>query len=290
MRLTRCNSGVVVDGTYLTNHELVVNQTAASLATDVHVMLGINRDESGIDIADRPSANDTFLSYFNAISQRNFPFPPNASSLLGLDDPAHPLLGLFPSLVTDTPSPDDIFNVTTRLFSDALFTCYSLAKAYSAAKHSAFKKTYFFEFNRTYQPAGYSQPWCVPPKTPSHPDGDPEKEYYKCHAGEQMVVFATARRGGLPDRDGKDVPFMQLVVDYWAAFARTGDPNPEFGWLEARGHEGTLKELERTGRWEAVDSDGTMRVLQWGGRQVRLGSGHEEACKALGVPVDALEG
>jgi hypothetical protein len=42
----------------------------------------------------------------------------------------------------------------------------------------------------------------ISPATPSHPHGDPSLEYYKFHAGEQIIVFGTARRAGLPDRDG----------------------------------------------------------------------------------------
>lgn len=150
----------MVDGAYITKHELV-NQTAASLATDVSVMLEFNCDEAGVYVDDLTSPNATF------------------------------------------------------------FFCFS----------------------------------------PKRPHGDP---------------------------DGNDVPFLQLVVDHWAAFATTGDPNPGLGWLRARGHEATLREVQRTGRWEAVDVDGTVtrRILQWGGRQAGLGEGHEEVCRALGVPLD----
>ena len=105
-----------------------------------------------------------------------------------------------------------------------------------------------------------------------------------------MVVFGTGARAGAPDRDGLDGAFMRLVVDYWAAFARKGDPNPERGWLKARGYTGTLEEVERVGRWEAVDAKRpTMRVLQWGGKQVPLGEGHNEVCAGLGAPLDVLE-
>jgi hypothetical protein len=44
-----------------------------------------------------------------------------------------------------------------------LFACNTFAKAYSASKHSAFGATYFFEFNRTYSPRGYTQPYVSNP-------------------------------------------------------------------------------------------------------------------------------
>lgn len=278
-----------MDGTYVTNHELVVNSTAGSMATDVDVMLGINRDESGINIAqdDYPASNATFASYVDHASAKYFGMPANLSSMLGFDK--HSIPGLPPALFNGTASPAQIFNATLRLFTDAQFGCYSFAKAYSAAKHAAFKSTYYFEFNRTYSPRGYTRTWCDPPVGNASTG-----EYFKCHGGEQTTVFGTTLRSGAPDRDGLDVPFMQLVVDYWAAFARTGDPNPERAYLEARGYEGTAREVARVGRWERVvvadeRSRPTMRLLQWDGRQVALGEGHDAFCAALGVPMTALE-
>ncbi|KAL2126129.1 hypothetical protein VTI74DRAFT_1640 [Chaetomium olivicolor] len=171
-----------------------------------------------------------------------------------------------------------------------MFVCYNLAMGYSAARHHAFRATYYFQFNRTYLPREYTQPLCDAPVTAARPHGDPDLEYLKCHVGEQMVVFGNEARAGYPDRDGHDVPFMQLVVDYWTAFARRGDPNPEPGWLRAKGYHETLRELEKVGQWEAVDARRpTMRVLQWGGKQVPLGEGHNEVCRGLGIGLDALE-
>ncbi|KAK3896718.1 hypothetical protein C8A05DRAFT_20363 [Staphylotrichum tortipilum] len=287
--------GIVMDGTYLTNHELVVNSSSLSLATSVPVMFGFNRDETGIFAS--PSAYPTpgtpFTAYIDTITSGAFGPSSNISSLLGLDQytPSDPFPGLPPALFNTTAAtPAQVFDATIRLTTDWMFSCNNFAKAYSAAKHRAFKETYFFSFNRTYSHPFYTQPWCDAPATPARPHGDPDAEYLKCHGGEQMIVFATVARVGLPDRDGRDVKFMQLVVDYWAAFARWGDPNPEREWLRARGYEGTLAELETVGRWEAVEAERpTMRILQWGGKQVGLGEGHTEICEGLGAPLDGLE-
>jgi carboxylesterase type B len=283
-----------MDNHYLTNHELVVNSSTSSLATGVSVLLGTNRDETGIFVDDSnlPAPNQTFTSYLDHLATSMFGAPPNLSSTLGFDKytPSNPLPGLPPSVFSPTATQQEIFNATIRLTSSWLFTCNALAKAYSASKHRAFAHTYVFEFNRTYSPSGYTTSWCDPPATPSRPHGDPDAEYFKCHAGEQLIVFGTARRAGQPDRDGLDVPFMQLVVDYWATFARWGDPNPRKEWLAARGYEGTLREVRRTGRWEEVDwKRPTMRLLQWGGKQGGLGWGHNEICGALGAGLDGLE-
>ncbi|KAK0620561.1 Carboxylesterase family-domain-containing protein [Immersiella caudata] len=288
-------NGIVVDGDYLTYHELVVNSTAASLATNVTVMTGVNRDEAGVNIDAEayPASNTTLAAYFNAEVARQFSMPSNASSLMGLDKPAN--MSTFSgvplganNLLSADLTPAQILNTSVRIATDAVFTCYGLAKTYSAVKHNAFRSAYFYQFNRTYQTAGYTRPWCNAPKTDARPDGDPDGEYMKCHGGEQMVVFGTERRSNYTDRDGLDVPFMQLVVDYWASFARTGDPNPDKGYLQARGHWHTLNQVERTGRWEAVDAESpTMRLLQWNGGQIPFGEA--EVCKALGAPLDVFE-
>jgi hypothetical protein len=43
-------------------------------------------------------------------------------------------------------------------------------------------------------------------------------------------------RLGLPDREGFDVLFSQLIVDYWSSFAWNGNPNPKREVLDARGY------------------------------------------------------
>ncbi|KAK3687842.1 Alpha/Beta hydrolase protein [Podospora appendiculata] len=281
VNLTSNANGVVIDGTYILNRELIVNQTAGSYATNVSIMAGVNRDESGVLIDSYPSNDTSLAAYFDKEIATHFSMPTNTSSILSIYQ--------FPGApAANAATPEAIFNTSMRIATDAIFTCYSLAKAYSGAKHNAFKSVYSFQFNRTYQTSGYTRPWCVPPRTEQRPDGDPDGEYYKCHAGEQMVVFGTERRAGRPDRDGLDVPFMQLVVDYWSAFARSGDPNPDIGYLMARGYLNTLGQVQTAGRWEAVDaSNPTMRLLQWNGKQIPFVD--QDVCKALGAPLDVLE-
>lgn len=83
------------------------------------------------------------------------------------------------------------------------------------------------------------------------------------------------------------MPFTQVVVDYWAAFARTGDPNSDRAYLAARGYWTSLAQAEKTGRWEAVDAQKpTMRLLQWNGAQVPFVE--QSQCEALGLPLGML--
>ncbi|KAL1860570.1 hypothetical protein VTK73DRAFT_7278 [Phialemonium thermophilum] len=278
VNLTTNANGVVADGTYLVDHQL--DLTKPGLAVDVDVITGINRDEAGvlIDDGDYPENGTTFEDYFNAHVAHHF----GLSSAFAKD------IRKDAFSLSDAMTPAQILNASLRITTDGVFTCFDLAKAYSAAKHGAFRSTYAFAFNRTYSPSGYTRPWCDPPATAERPHGDPDAEYFKCHAGEQLVVFGNAARAGQPDRDGLDEPFARLVVDYWAGFARTGNPNPDVAYLRARGRAETLAQIEETGPWEQVDaSRPTLRLLQWNGGQVPFMEASE--CEALGIPLDVLE-
>lgn len=294
--MANSSSGFVKDGTYLKNRELVVNQTEASLVTNVPVMIGINRDEAGVDIdADKyPSEGITLAEYFDKVYTKQRGMPSDTTKLLGLDKPANvsTYVGLpLPANMTTINAlltPAQIIKAAVRIATAAAFNCYAMAQAYSGAKHKSFGASYVYTFNRTYGTNGYTRPWCSAPKTPARPNGDPDGDYMKCHASEMPLVFGTALRSGYPDRDGRDVPFMQLLVDYWAAYARTGDPNPDVEYLKVRGHVHTLSQVERTGRWEPVDPERpTQRWLQWDGGQREFIEG--PVCDMLGAPLDVFE-
>jgi hypothetical protein len=151
-----------------------------------------------------------------------------------------------------------------------------------------FASTYSFMFNRTYSPTNYTTDWCQPANSTAHPYGDPSLEYFKCHGGKQLYVFGNVRLG-LGDRDGLDVPFSQLVVDYWSAFAWNRDPNPVKESLQTRGYWGTLAEVERAGKWEEVqEGKSAWMWLQWGGGMVDK-LPELEQCSFVGLPLDYME-
>ena len=243
------------------------------------MMTGFNRDEAGVLVDNYPTNGANFTDYFASNVGNHISLQPSAAASFQVS--------AFGTLENAVLTPEQIFNASLRIATDGEFTCLELAKAYAGAKNKAFKSTYAFEFNRTYSPSGYTKTWCDAPKTADRPRGDPDGEYYKCHAGEQLIVFGNVRRAGQADRDGLDVPFTQLVVDYWGSFARTGDPNPDKAYLEARGYFASLGQVERSGRWEPVDAQKpTMRLLQWNGAQVPFVE--QSQCQALGLPLDML--
>lgn len=267
-----------MDGTYVTNPHLVLNRTG--VASNIAVMTGVNRDEAGVFVNAAPTANESFATYYNQQVRNTSSIGPSFIDSVPLTP--------FDMPTTGAASVSEILNTSLAIQTDGIFTCFDLAKAYTAANHGAFASTYSFVFNRTYSPRGYTRTWCDAPNSTVHPNGNPDEEYFKCHGGEQLIVFGTALRSGQPDRDGLDVPFMQLVVDYWAAFARSFDPNPDPAYLVVRGYSNTTSQVEARGRWEPVDAaNPQMRLLQWNGGQVPFFRGDQ--CRAIGAPLNALE-
>jgi hypothetical protein len=177
-----------------------------------------------------------------------------------------------------------IFNLTSRIATDTMFRCLAQSTAYTAAKNSIFPHIFSYEFDRAYQIADYSPnpPACEAPIQPEDfPYGKPNAPYYKCHSGELYSVFGTTTLFKHP-RDQDDIPFSQFVVDTWSAFARTGNPNPERKFLEARGFVNTTRVLGRSGRWNAVDARKPMlRVLKAQPEDEAFREG--EQCRILGL-------
>ncbi|KAN0105826.1 cholinesterase [Hyaloscypha variabilis] len=260
---------LVVDGTYLTS-SLILNGTDANLSS-IHLMQGLMRDD-GSAIISYIQTEDLSES----ISKVGFD-----SSLVS----ANPIL--FPQ-PKSTNTSLDVFNVTSRVATDSIFRCIDQATAYASVLNNIFTPNqYFYEFNRSYQTTTWdpNPPVCDAPRTPSHPNGDPEGEYFKCHSGELYYQFGNIVRQGLPLRDDNDLPFSQFVLDSWVSFARSGDPNPDRSFLKARGYVNTSWALEAAGEWMPVeDGNWTMRELQWPSKQV--GFRDVEQCSVLGWPLD----
>jgi carboxylesterase type B len=235
-----------IDGKYLRSPFLNLNNTPPNLKPNsVAFMIGVNRDEGGVlanfyhtdnlDTGIEDLAGDEGLNAQAIISSGDFP----------LGD------GPIPSNQTL-----DVFNTTTRIYTDNSFRCTSQAIAYGGVKSGILPNVWFYEFNRTYQDPGYDMNGvCTAPKTASHPYGDPDMEYFKCHAGDLFFTFGTFVRSGLPYRDEHDEPFQHLVTDYWTSFGRTYDPNPDVSFLEARGYWDTIGRLQVAGKWPQVDAE-----------------------------------
>jgi carboxylesterase type B len=260
---------LVVDGTYLTSSELILNGTSANLSS-IHLMEGLMRDDGG-----------AIISYIQTKDLSE------SLTKVGFNSSLVVHSGLFPKPISLNTSLD-VFNVTSRVATDTIFRCIDQATSYAGVLNNTFAPNqYFYEFNRSYQTPGWdpNTPVCDAPKTPSKPNGDPDLEYFKCHSGELYFEFGNILRMGLPLRDSNDLPFSQFILDSWASFARTYNPNPDRTFLKARGYVNTSMELNVAGDWRPVKYGAwSMRALQWPSQQV--GFRDVEQCAALGWPLD----
>jgi carboxylesterase type B len=230
----------VVDGTYLLSTYINLNASAANnISSSVPVITGANRDEAGVLVPLPSSSNYKEAIHELAASQPQD--TPNVTTI-----PSHRSdfpVDTGPSL-NNTPI-NQIFNTTTRIYTDTDFHCSDEYTALAAVRSGIWPKVWYYELNRTYQDPGYNMNGvCQAPFTSTHPYGDPELEYFKCHAGDLANNFGNVARVGFPERDQYDIPFGQLAVNYWTSFARTLDPNPDPGFLRARGYWNTLGQIQ----------------------------------------------
>ncbi|KAK4192042.1 putative cholinesterase [Podospora australis] len=252
---------IVQDGTYITSSEL----SLSGPQLPINIMMGITHDDGAPFINFPKTTNQT-----EYLSSQGFSLPPPS---------------LFPVTPTTGNRTLDLYNASARLATDGIFRCIDQATAYTGLKNRRFKPVYYYEFDRTYQTTGWPKTdVCEPPRTKSHPNGDPSLPYLKCHSGELYYVFGTLARQGLPMRDEGDLPFEQFVLDSFVSFIRTGDPNPDKDYLKARGYKNTLEQVERASKWKPATKEGgmTLRSLNW--PVSRQGGFRElEQCEGLGL-------
>lgn len=130
----------------------------------------------------------------------------------------------------------DSFNISQRLATDKTFRCIDEATVYAGATSRAFEKAYYYNIDRTY--AGYdpnnlgASGLASGPATPGFPDGNPNLPYFRLHGADVGFTYGNQQ----PLRDESDLKALQLMSGYFAAFARTGDPNPDMRYLQVRGY------------------------------------------------------
>ncbi|TFY56477.1 hypothetical protein EVJ58_g7616 [Rhodofomes roseus] len=282
--LTNVARFVVVDGTYVTRTSLIVNGTASPIA-NVHTIMGYMRDDGA-----------AFIGYpvrsFRSLSDILSPLRKNTTNLTAaLIDQSLPTSVVNNTLFSMQTGPNttyDVFNVTARVATDVEFRCLDQATAYYAVEHDLFQSVWFYEFNRSYQTAGWdpNSPVCDAPVSDEYPYGDPSQEYFKCHSGELYYVFGSLPSTS-PYRDDLDLPFMQRMIDVWTSFARTYNPNPDPTYLAVRWYNNTLAAIYEQEPWKQVTpanvKTAPLRTLQW---TSFMGPFAEQAqCDYLGYPL-----
>jgi carboxylesterase type B len=267
---------VIVDGTYITSIQL--NVTARGQAAHVPVLWG-SMAEDGAPFISYPAEGTTRT---DAIYTILYGEPSIASAIISNTD-------LFP-LPTGSNATLDVFNLTARLATDVEFRCIDQATVHSAIQNGVFPTAYYYQFDRSYQTPGWdpNAPTCDAPVTASHPLGDPSLPYFRCHSGDLMFQFGTLGQFDLGYRDEYDLPFMQLIMDYWTSFVRTHNPNPNSKYLAVRGYTNTSSAIASSGTWQPVSAAAdTLRRLDYPGRQDTFQELTE--CQVLGLPINYYE-
>ncbi|KAK6335742.1 hypothetical protein TWF730_003120 [Orbilia blumenaviensis] len=249
---------------------------------DVPIMMGVNRDEWAVFLSSEFSgySGNTSSVYdylqFASTDQAIFGEVKNRNLTDFANHPAFPLY--------TGGNPDHAaFNLTVRVLGNAFTRCKAWSQAYLLSKNNRVPKIFLYEARRAYQPARFTVSECEPPV-----GGTPADEYFKCHSGIVDTIAGVLIWSGAMPRDAQDIPFSQLLVDYWSTFAWNHNPNPKKKYLEARGYWNTLGQVQRGGEWEASKwRNPTMRVLQWDGYQ--SGLSEIEQCDVLGLGFTYLD-
>lgn len=115
--------------------------------------------------------------------------------------------------------------------------------------------------------------------------------FISCHSGDLLPVFGTPGYAfRLAPRDEFDIPYVNLLMDHWTSFARTGDPNPSAAYLQTRGYT-TTQSLLSGKHWQQISaangSGGGAGLWSLGPEpgMVELDQRGEQ-CNALGYPID----
>lgn len=261
LSLGTTTQSIVQDGTYITSDKLQLNGSEAPYK----LLIGTMREDAAALITYPDTSNET--AYLAEIGW------------------AEPPADLFPIPDSSNNQTLDLFNMTARYTTDGMFRCIAEATVYSGLENGLWGEVYYYEFERSYQLYNYPDyDVCQPPVTADYPYGDPSEPYLRCHSGDLYEVFGNIAFQGLPFRDEYDLPFEQVVVDWWSAFARTYNPNPDPDFLRARGYSNTTEILESKGRWEpATKGEIKLRALAWPPYQ---GTFREQSqCSGIGLPL-----
>jgi hypothetical protein len=266
----------VVDGKYLTVPETPLNGTIPGYARSIRVMSSLTPEEGGVYVGYLPVPD------WGAISLEEW--AQGLAFFIGLD--ASPVLQdpAFFGIDVENKTAEQMRNATERLMTLSSLICGNKAQMYSAALHGSFESVYASLFNRTYSVATFTNKWC------DAPAGGPSQAYWRCHSGDQVLSWGTMGRVGMPDRDGLDIPFSQLVIDQTAAFLWTGNPNPDAKYLALRGFDSTLASVKGAGEWTPVDAENPeWLVLDPKGLAMEDWKATEEMCARVGFPLDYWE-
>ncbi|PWN36441.1 alpha/beta-hydrolase [Meira miltonrushii] len=271
---------VIVDGTYITESRL--NVTDRRKVANVPTLWGNVAEDAApfLQYSSSGTNRTTAISSVLYGDQASF-----AKDVLANEN----LFPLGTSLSNNISL--NAFNLSAQVGTDVIFRCLDQATVSSALKHKSFQKSWYYQFERTYQPSGFdpNAPVCDAPKTANRPNGDPSLPYLRCHSGDLLFEFGNYANEAVVFRDQYDLPFTALIMDYWTAFARDHDPNPPTDYLSVRGYSSTAEITQKTGRWQESQSQNlNARLLDALPRQL-FTSIRSKQCSIVGIPSEYLE-
>jgi hypothetical protein len=130
----------------------------------------------------------------------------------------------------------DAFNVSQRIATDKTFRCIDEATVYAGTMSHAFKTAYYYNFDRTtggYDPNNLGASGLASgPVTPGYPAGNPTLPYFRLHGADVGFTYGNQD----PLRNADDLKALQLISGSFAAFTRSGNPNPSMKYLQVRGY------------------------------------------------------
>lgn len=235
---------VVQDGKFVNTPKLIVSTRNASTA-HIPVIFGVTRND-GASFSTYPK---TPIS--NHSQGLQVALGINATWAQKIIDSK-----LFPLYDTGNLTLDS-FNVSQRVATDKTFRCVDQATVYAGSLTGAFQKAYFYQMERTIN--GYD-----PNNLGGPADNNPNNPYFRLHGSDMPWVFGTLST----IRDPADLYSVQLTTSYFGSFVKTGNPNPDSEYLEARGYDKVVDAVKRTGTWDKVKKDeGEIRLLDYPGKK-----------------------
>lgn len=152
-------------------------------------------------------------------------YPVFVAAILGLDEAgAAPLVAEYPADAYPTPG-----EALSALLTDGFFACPARR---SELLLSTYVPTYAYEFNDTNAPQRFLPPVSFP--------------YGAYHASEVQYLFDIPVIVPAPPLDSEQEELADAMVDYWTAFAKTGQPNAkgEPSWARFRSGSEKMLSLE----------------------------------------------
>lgn len=235
----------VVDGEYVLDLPLATIAKGADAINAVNLMAGFMPDEGQSLIG---TAIDTNATDFDSTLNSIVGYLLTAAEA---DAITSSNLWIVSNTTYDngTSSYSSAYNATVNAATDVFLTCGGVQYARIAASGNAFASQWVYSMNRAYG-LNYFDPYNLC----TFPVGEPETPYYKCHSGDLYEVWGTYYLFDLPIRVDEDIYFTNAIQDFWAAFARGGDPNPSLEYLEARGYQTTIDLISGGWVWPEFDA------------------------------------